>query len=83
MCSWSLSLISFQADNPERDYENYEQKRRDNVIKFHEALQDVVRSERASEKENYAVYNIPPRLDLSELYVKERKDPVEINDDSP
>ena len=77
-----ISLLSFQVDNEERDYEHFEQKRKDNVIKFHEALQDAVLRERTSERDNYALYNIPPRLDLGGLYSKERKEPVETNDDS-
>ena len=86
LCSYSFSLLSFQAGNLEREYEDFEQKRLDNVRKFHEALQDVVAKDlsREGDRDIYRAYNIPPnRLDIGGLFAKARRDPVETTDDSP
>ena len=84
-CSYSFSLLSFQAGNREREYEDFEHKQRENVRKFHEALQDVIDKDRSEgNRDVYRTYNIPPnRLDLGGLFVQPRRDPVETNDDSP
>lgn len=83
MCSYSFSLLSFQADNQERGYEDFDQKRLENLRKFHEALEDVVAQENTGQGDIYRTYNIPPRAGLVGLFAKSRRDPVETNDDSP